>query len=408
MLVPGMLMLFGPETVTIMQALLVMLILSWVGLFALEKGVQPLIVMLALALTLLFTVLPLAMLTHLRDAMNGVALSSFAVLAFAWSRHLKKGGFSFWMMIALLFLGMLLALLRIDNLAFLFPFLILLGIINRHRPKVWLVILGMGICWLGTNSLVERLLLPDRQACQIEKSQYQVTAYINPLLGAFTSNSLPQSARLELGNTLNKVINIDRTKNYWSPYDIVYWHQFNKGAPDPEVLAKLGQQYRSLCFKEFPLFLRMRLATFCGTLGHIPLGNRFVDWSSNRQVDACVSFNDHFVSQDPKWQQMRAMIGFSQDAHPFDAQVKFLLRYWGQIGTLLPQLLLVGICVLFLRMAPEVGILALAELCRVGVFLAFEPASVFLYLSELLILGVVLPLLLLASREGVTAKGNMT
>ena len=404
LIVPAVLLLFGPVAVTILQTLIVMVLLSWAGLYALENGVRIAWVLGLLMGGLLVTALPVVMLTHLRDAMNAVGLAAFAVLAFAWLQRLRDARASQpWLMGAIWALGGFLTLMRIDNLAFLMAFLAMAWLFSRlyarHVAKLWLIVGVMGLSWLSINSVFEHLLVPDKLGSQAEQRLYQVTAYINPVFGAYAAGVQGVSEQRDLEAVLEPILDVNAAKAAWTPFDVIYWHQHLKGTPSPEALAALRQQYWRVVQEDFPLFMRMRVATFLGMLGHAKEGQDLVPWIQERRINSSLLLVDHFMSPDPHWQRLIAMADFPYDRHPLERQVNLLFDHWNRLMTHVPQLLLVGLCALGIRRAPAAGLLAWAELGRVAVFLFFAPAAVFLYLGELQFLGLILPMLALAERK---------
>lgn len=357
-----------------------------------------------LVVAALFVVVPpltamgIGMLTHLRDAMNGLLLAVFAIGCFAtaldWPalsqerRRLSAAG--------LLALGLMLALLRIDNLPtalFIASALIWVVVANR-RQRVGLMLL-VWVALLGVGPVVERLVIPDRIAAETEKRSYEATALINPLVGVLVRGrgQMDDAERAELRAILDKVMDISVAEKQWTPYNIIYWHETAslRPVPDRDVIRALRAIFVKTAVTHPVLFFEMRLATFVGTLGHTwetPEGG-----AKSALNHGLGGFHDHLQTDSPQWKRTAEIYGFAPDAHLSSHAAK-MLQEWSSstASTVLPLLLCLAIA-LRIRRHPCASIIAIGELMRAAVFFLLAPASVFLYLFDLHILGFLLPLL---------------
>ena len=194
-----------------------------------------------LCVVLPFSIIPLAMMTHLRDALNGLLLTGFAVAGFAVALYWPVLHFRMrWVLSFLLIAaGGIMVLLRIDNLPEMLVLLIgLVFLVTRARVKSAVAILCVSLAWLTVSPLLERYVMPERGAAAEERRNYELTAVINPLVGMLVhgQHSLPLPLTADLRTTLNTVLDVEVAQKMWSPYNIIYWHETagKRGIPDSD------------------------------------------------------------------------------------------------------------------------------------------------------------------------------
>jgi predicted outer membrane lipoprotein len=397
----GGFLLLGPGwLVTIWSLLVGLVIMLGVSVLSLRwspKRFSRLPVILTVLL-LPLSAISIGVVTHLRDAINGLMLGAFVVLAFSLviQYRCKKTvpeGACIWLLI----IACILALLRIDNL----PTLILLSVGFIAISFGWglrtLVISGVvfGIL-ISINPLVARFVLPDQTAAANEKRLYASTALINPLTGMliYGKEALPAPLYADIKAELNQIMDVDHAINNWTPYNVVYWHQTSNQRPLPSdaVNKQLQHLYVRSMIEAPLLFLKLRTATFGPILGH--------DWNSlGKNYDANPaahpSFHDHLLNPDPHWRQQTAIFtGFSTDGHPYPGASQALLTWNAKMASSVGQLLICLLVALFgWRRAPLSSVIALSLLARSAIFFLFAPASVFLYLYDLHFIGILIPFL---------------
>lgn len=363
-----------------------------------------------LCVALPFTVVMLGMMTHLRDAMNGLMLALFAFCGFyaalkwkTWADVERN-----WALGGLLLGGTVLALLRIDNT----PTLLVLagGLAFGARGfgiRPIALVAVAAACWIGVGVQVERFAVPDREGVAREKRLYSSTAVVNPLVGmlVYGKGRIPDALYTDIHDTLDKVMDADVATQLWSPYNIVYWHETHakRGVPSIETSEQLSRLYRRALKADPVLFIKLRLATFGAMLGH--------DWFElegyqKSSAHKHPSFHDHLVSIDPHSRHLSELFGYAPTAHAHPEKVQALLRWESKFASSMLQLIVCVIVVLRFRRSPLAAVVALAEIVRAGVFFLFAPASVFLYLYDLHLLGFLLPMLAM-TEQAVRMRDNV-
>lgn len=413
MIVGGFLLLGSGPLVSAWSALATAVLLLGAAGLLLRRGsnaaswVAPVL----LCLVLPFTAVLVGMMTHLRDAMNGLILAMFAFCGFYVALTWKNcsGIQRIWMLVGLLLGGASLALLRIDNIPTL---LVLAGglalVVRGFSVRSLVLVVIAAVCWIGVGPLVERFAVPDRGGAALEKRLYSSTAVINPLTGMLVHGKgrIPEALYTEIHDTLNKVMDADVAVQRWSPYHIIYWHDTNtkRGIPSVETTERLRNLYISALKADPVLFVKVRLATFCAMLGHEWFEPEFYQKANG---SGHPSFHDHLLNAKPNWQHLSELLGYAQAAHPFAQQVRALLEWQGKIASTALQLIVCIVVALYFRRNPLSAVVALGEIVRAGVFFLFAPASVFFYLYDMHLLGFLLPMLALseqAQRAGDRAK----
>lgn len=355
-----------------------------------------------LCVVLPFTAVMVGMMTHLRDAMNGLMLALFAFCGFyaalkwkAWSSLQRN-----WILAGLLLWGAVLALLRIDNV----PTLLVLagGLALGARGfdvRTFALVAVAAACWIGVSPQVERFAVPDREGAAREKRLYGSTAVINPLAGmlVYGKGRIPDGLYAEIHDTLDKVMDADVAAQRWSPYHIIYWHDTNAKRDVPTV--ETNEQLRGLYLRALKadpvLFLKLRLATFGAMLGH-----EWFEPESYLKANGSghPSFNDHLLNVDPNWRHLSELLGYAPAAHALPEQARALLEWEGRIASTALQLIVCIVVALRFRRSPLAAVVALGEIVRAGVFFLLAPASVFLYLYDIHLLGFLLPMLALTEQ----------
>jgi hypothetical protein len=413
LIVGGFLQLGSGALVTAWSAALVLVLVLGVAAGLLRVGGKqaanlPPIMLVAL---LPFTAIAIGMLTHLRDAMNGLLLATFAVASF-WT-SLRWGGWhgtERWVsLLGLLLLGAVLALLRVDNLPTLAILLLGMGLYSGGVSLRSLAgIVFVGACWLGIGPTVEQYVFPNRVAAMEEKRTYEVTALINPLMGMLVNGEgrISEAQRTQIRSVLDTVMDVAAAEKQWTPYNIIYWHESyqQRPRPTPETLDALRKTFVSSILTNPSLFLQLRLATFSATLGHTwfypggpqdPAGERL----------GKVVFPDHLQSDNPHWIRLSELHGFVSNAHALPEQVKWLREWSGKMASNVLPLIVCIVVALRFRRSPLAAVVAVGEIVRAGVFFLLAPASVFLYLYDMHLLGFLLPMMAL-TEQAVRAGGR--
>lgn len=411
MIVGGFLLLGSGPLVSVWSVLGTAVLLLGVAGLLLRRGsaAASWLAPLLLCVVLPFTAVMVGMMTHLRDAMNGLMLAMFAFCGFyaalkwkAWSGLQRN-----WMLAGLLLGGAVLALLRIDNIPTLLVLAggLALGVRGFGVRPVALVAVAAA-CWIGVGAQVERFSVPDREGAAREKRLYGSTAVINPLAGmlVYGKGRIPDTLYAEIHDTLDKVMDADVAAQRWSPYHIIYWHDTNAKRDVPSV--ETNEQLRGLYLRALKadpvLFLKLRLATFGAMLGH--------EWFEPESYPKAngsghPSFNDHLLNVDPNWRHLSELLGYAPAAHALPEQARALLEWDGKIASTALQLIVCIVVALRFRRSPLAAVVAVGEIVRAGVFFLLAPASVFLYLYDMHLLGFLLPMMAL-TEQAVRAGGR--
>lgn len=405
MLIGGFLQFGSGWLISVWSLLVTALLLLGAAALAIRYG-SPLarwLVPMLMLLALPFTAVMVGAMTHLRDAMNGLLVALFALGIFSvalswenWTGVQRRTVF-----FILLAAGAVLVLLRIDNLPAL---LIMLGgfivhVAGLSRKSMALFVVA-SVFWLAVNPMMERIAILDRNGASVEKRLYASTAMINPLVGVLVhgGDRLTPELHAELSAVLDKVMDVEYATQHWSPYNVIYWHETSakREMPSPEVIRQLRNIYVRAFLADPALFLRVRLVTFASTLGH--------DWFALPKLTQAnhsghPSFHDHLLATEGNWARLSQLQGFRENAHPSPQLARTLLNWSAHWASSAWALLVCVVVLARFRRHPLSAVLALAEVARTMVFFFFAPASVFLYLYDLHLLGFILPMLALAEQH---------
>ncbi len=400
LLVSGLLLLQGPGLVTaigVAGTTLLLLVALAIGLGAARRGVRALIAALCLV-WLPLTIIPYASAVHLRDAMNGLVMAASAVTAFVMLR--KWSGWSTGqrcvVVAALVANGLVAALLRVDNVPTLGIWIagacLLLSGSRARRLGIAAI---AGAAWLSINPLAERVLFPDQAALTAAKRLYASTALVNPITGVLKlgQDRLPASTAAQTREVLDRLVDADYSLARWSPYDIVYWHQTfsQRPAPTDAAVRNLQKTYVRLALEAPALFVKVRLATFASNLG---FRGSVGGLEMSRGDFESQSFYDHLTDPGSSFRKFRWLYGFAPDGHRWMESAR-LLRHWtATVATHIPQLIVCLVALAWCRRYPPCAVLAAGVVARACVFFLFAPASVFLYLYDLQLIGFCLPFLM--------------
>lgn len=355
------------------------------------------------------TVIMLGMLTHLRDAFNGLTLALFMLGSFCLAIYWRKLSLNakLFFTVTLFVLGIALALLRIDNVPSLIFIAIGLSLLTfKPSVKLFSVLLLIAMSWGAINKVVEPLVYPDRHRAEEEKRLYASTAVMNPLTGmlVYGKGKLDPQLYKDIYVSLNKIMDVEYALKNWSPYNVVYWHQTASERPLPtsEVSKQLTKLYFISAIKEPVLFLHLRLSSFTAILGKdiFPLPP-----IASPQFNILPGLSDHLLSTTNPWKQTVELMGFGPHPHLSANLMKSLMKWSDYISSNYLQILMCFMAIVFFKRAPFAAVIACAELIRATVFLFFAPASVFLYLYELQLIGFMLPMLILIESKVRKYKG---
>lgn len=359
---------------------------------------------LMLCVVLPFSAIPMGMMTHLRDATNGLMLTAFSLTAFVvtYRWNMLSLPIQRLALVLLMMFGAILILLRIDNLPSLMILLVGLTYLSGYSHlKKLAVLLTTTMCWLTVSPLLESYVMPDKESTKLEKRNYESTAMINPLVGilAHGQSGVPAPLLSDLRTTLDKVLDIDAAKKNWSPYHIIYWHESSilRGVPEEATIKHLRSLYIQTLLADPVLFMRVRLMTFSVTLGHALLDPDGVYIES---IGRYPNFHDHLSTDDVNWRRIAQVAGFSPNAHADKAMTAAFINWTSRVASSYLPLLICFAVLLGFKKNPLCAVLALGAIARTGLFLMLEPASVFLYLYDMHFLGFLLPMLVLVERCG--------
>lgn len=391
--ISAMLNLGGPELSLLLKVLLVGLAMLWVALRALCAGAKGWLVCAYLAGMFFLTGTTMVAATELRDAVNGVALSAFGIYAFALLIRYRPTGPSLpalhYCLLAIF--GAMTVLLRTDNIVFVGTLLAGFAL-GRGWRRTLPVCLAMAVLWMGVTPGVVRYVMDSGDQGQGEMRLYKQSAFVNPLVGMLRGDSLTSAERAELSTTLNKVLKVDHSIEHWTPSDVVYWHQTEKGQGTPEILAELQKAFVMNAIKHPLEFATLRTITSLKALGM----DAASAWLAQKYIDRPFlqpPYFDHLAGKDAHWQSMVVLAGYRPPAHLFPEVMTRVHSWYERIAMGAPQVLFALVLLFGFCRFPATSLLAAALLLRVAVFWLMQPASVFLYLAELQILGTLLPLL---------------
>ncbi|MBO9332670.1 hypothetical protein GHR37_26345 [Achromobacter xylosoxidans] len=393
LLVSAIINLGGPELSLLLKVLVVGLAMIWVTLRALNTGAKGRLVCVYLVTMLTLTGVTIVSATELRDAANAVALSGFGIYVFALltqyrgTNQLMPG----WHYLLLALLGAIIVLLRLDNIVFVA--LLLTGFaVGQHLRRGMPACLAIAAIWLGITPVVVQYVMDNGETWRHDTRLYKQTAFINPLVGMLRGGSLPATEQAELSATLNKVINVDYSIKHWTPSDIIYWHQTHKGAGTPESLAELQRAFVMNAIRHPVEFSTLRTATALKALGM----DDAAAWMVKKYIDRPFlrrPYHDHFSGDDARLKDMAILAGYRSSEHLYPTLTRKVRSWYERLALGTPQVLLAFALLFGFHRVPTTSLLAAAVLMRTTVFWLLQPASVFMYLAELQILGSLLPLL---------------
>ncbi|MBY4897152.1 hypothetical protein [Cupriavidus sp. AU9028] len=398
LVVGAFLMLGPPWIISLYSLLLTGTLLLTVASWSLRSGKTlaawiPVIVLVA---WLPFSSIMIGTMMHLRDTMNGLLLAVYYVAAFrlalTWRQH-SASGRALWAA-GIVTLGALLSLFRADNIPSLGLVIVILVPLAAgvSRRTMLATVLGIGLAGAilaGSGSVVERVLLPGQTVVAAEKDNYKAAAMVNPLTGILSHGAaLPEALQERLFSSLDRVMDARYAISHWSPYHIFYWHDTSgsRQKPGNAELAALRSLYLELMVKEPLLFLRLRTATFGGLIGH--------PWYRLDAYPPLDYMDDWLASSSPEQIRVRELYGFSGRGHPFPAVTAFAETLAKKTMSHLPQLIVLIIALPFYRRCPIAATIALAVLARTAIFYLFAPAAIYLYLYDVHLAGLLMPMLL--------------
>ena len=331
--------------------------------------------------------------TELRDAVNGVALTSFGIYAFTLlvryvflARSLPILHY-----VLLAMTGTIAVLLRTDNIVFVGMLLAGLAM-GRNWRRTLPVCVAVGILWVGATPAVVRYVMDGGDHGEGEMRLYKQSAFVNPLVGMLRGDSLTPAERDALSTTLDKVLNVEESIDRWTPSDVVYWHQTEKGQGTPEILAELQRAFVFNALRHPVEFATLRTVTSLKAWGM----NNAAAWLASKYIDRPFiqpPYFDHLAGNDAYWRSMVVLAGYRPAAHLFPVMTAKVYAWYERIALTVPQLICALVLAFGFRWFPATALLATALLLRAGVFWLLQPASVFLYLAEFQIIGSLLPLL---------------
>ncbi|WP_144403859.1 hypothetical protein [Caballeronia zhejiangensis] len=401
LIVGALLLLQGPKLITALSAIATTLLLLAALAHGLRTGNKPARALLALLCVagLPLTTIPFASVVHLRDAMNGLVMAIFAVALFSfvqsWGR--LPNGQRTLNVCGLIALGALATSLRVDNLPSLLVWfagacLLLNG---RRLPRLGMLAAAVAV-WLSVTPGIEHALFPDHESLASEKRLYGTTALVNPVTGMLKlgKDTLPGDDAARARIVLDRIMDVDDGLKRWTPYNIIYWHltEQQRPIPTPGTMRDLQHVFARLAIDRPMLFFKIRLATFASNVGYTgKIGN--MQWDA--QSFETQSFLDRLVETTPG-RNFRSLYGLVKGHRWIDAFKAF--RHWtASVATHVPQLLICLVAIACFRRYPLCAMIAAGCLARACVFFLFAPASIFLYLYDLHLIGFCLPFLMAGS-----------
>lgn len=393
LLVSAIINIAGPELSLLLKVTVVGVAVLWVTLRALNGGANALLVCIYLVAMLAFTGTTIVSATELRDAANAVALSGFGIYVFALLITCRATNQQLpgWHYLLLAILGALIVLLRIDNVVFVAPLLASFAF-GRHWRRSMPAFLIIATLWFSITPVVIQYVMDNGENWKNDSRLYKQTAFINPLVGMLRGGFLPPTEQAELSAVLGKVLNVDYSIEHWAPSDVIYWHRTHKGPGTPESLAELQRAFVVNAIRHPVEFAMLRTATALKALGM----DNTAAWMVREYIDRPlrrVPYYDHFSSDEARSKDMAILAGYRSTMHAYPALTEKVLSWYERLALGTPQLLLAFALLLGFRMLPAASLVAAALLARTAVFWLLQPASVFMYLAELQILGSLLPLM---------------
>ncbi|MDR5854146.1 hypothetical protein P9239_13320 [Caballeronia sp. LZ062] len=395
----------GLEVALVLRMVVFFIVLIWVALTAMKSGSSPSIIAAWILLCAGLTSTSIVVVTELRDSVNAILLTAYSVLAYTTMRGAPKPSFA--STLGLVLGGFALALLRVDNIPFVF--VLLVGLVTLQRSsRSLLCALATAMACLAANPALEYYLFRGDSYVQGEKRLYEEAALINPLVGYLNANSVSDTDKDELTQVLDNVIDVPYAKEHWNPFGIVYWHEKNKGAPSPQSLSQLKSVYLRMLLRYPATYLKMRGATMLMLLNEERAALRLTGGFKSAMPTENYNFRDHLFSTRPDHVLLRELSGLSRLDHLSQSATKRIIDLYASIATHLPPLILAGILAMMTRRIPATGILALAAVTRAGVFFLLAPATMFAYLSELQLFMILLPLLAIAEWRSRNAPNSIS
>lgn len=341
-----------------------------------------------------FTMIPLGMLTHLRDATNGILMAALVVLIMFIAIN-NTNNIKTHTLVGIIFLSILLAILRIDNIP---TILILLSIFyflisNEDKRTRWFLMIFTSVIVLFINPFLENILFELKENTRAEKNMYQQTAYILPLIGLLSENEqqLSPNFKIKLTFDLDQTMDVNYVISNHSPYHMVYWHEVNtiRGPVTNKMISEIRKDY-FYAVLHYPIeFVKLRYFTFLGTLNAPEF---FFSLTESNFTKKHPDFLDRFLSKNDNFVERQIfLLGLKKEPHINNIFPEFLIEWTKKYVTSMPQILILVIIFLLIRFTPIASMVAFGVLIRIVVFFFFEPASVPFYLFEVNIIGFLLP-----------------
>ena len=393
LLISAFINLGGLELSLLLKVVLVGIVVLWTALEALKKGARGWLIITYVVGMFIFSGTAMASATELRDAVNSVALSGFGLLCFVFliERARRDIQLSAWHYAVIAVLGSLLVLLRVDNIVYAGALLAGFASVRPWRRNL-LGCLVIAMAWLAVTPMSTRYVMEGGDHGKTEMRLYKVSAFVNPLVGMLRGNALTSEERSALRATLDKVLKVDYSVEHWTPSDVIYWHQSDKGPPSPETLSELQRAFVVNALKHPLEFFTLRTATFLKALG-VDSAAAWIAGGHIARPFSLPPYFDHLAGDDAHWRSMVALAHYRPAAHLYPSVTATVYSWYERIALALPQLIFAVVVAIGFRRHPVASLVAVALLVRAALFWLMQPASVFLYLGELQILGTLLPLL---------------
>jgi hypothetical protein len=337
----------------------------------------------ALVAALLFTCIAPASAYVLRDVTSAVLLALAALLTFHLCVSDRRGsGRDLYWTAAYTVVTAGALLIRVDNLVFMIPLLIVF--LWRGSPGLKSRVASLAIALTVTFAfpLVAKRTLASLSVAELNQLEvlYGTSPYINGAGAVIASSRFDYGRHADAVAAVHRVIDYGIVAREWRPDYVHYWHAY--GRPAAELaegdVARLRNAFVELALAYPREFLRGRLLTFIGTMGGIsavPL--------------RITKLEAYHPLQNP---DRAARLGIAMSSN---VPLRYLLDDHGNWSSW-PGLAIAiaGVFAALALGAPITFAIACAALVRTAVFFFFEPLDIFFYLYELQFFTFLLPLML--------------
>lgn len=234
-------------------------------------------------------------------------------------------------------------------------------------------------------------------------NDYKVTAYVHPLSVVFKFKSKENFSPEEI-SAIDKVLSVDKLIQFYSPLDIVPFHN---GAYNykhsPEEWINFQQVANSLIYKNLNLIIKSRNDMFLSTINFGEPGLIFYDHLRS-EIGTLKILSEKFKLTEENLKLSDTGNAYYKLLQYFNSQRSFL---WSLVNSLILPLIFLLLCTLFFMKEAKIIFITLLVLARLPVIYFLAPASYYKYLYPILLFFIfVTPIAIIYFRNRFKSKKN--